>query len=92
MGTKELKQCTVRTKILRAGPIRAAKAEQRKKISSTGTTSPNVNEPAKEGHLSFVLLESRFISVSTLSRGHSSLFSLVVPECFVNIIGSYAGF
>jgi hypothetical protein len=36
-------------------------------------------EPTKEGPLSFVLFESPFSSVSTFSRGHPSLLSLVVP-------------
>ncbi len=34
------------------------------------------HEPAKEGTLSFVLLESSFTSVSTVSRDHPSLVSL----------------
>jgi hypothetical protein len=34
------------------------------------------NEPTKEGHLSFVLLESPFLSVSTVSRGQPSLVFL----------------
>jgi hypothetical protein len=33
-------------------------------------------EPTKEGPLSFVLFESPFTSVSTVSRGHPSLVSL----------------
>jgi hypothetical protein len=36
------------------------------------------NEPTKEGPPSFVLLESPFTSVSTVSRGHPSLVSLVL--------------
>jgi hypothetical protein len=36
-------------------------------------------EPTKEGPLSFVLFESLFSSVSTVSRDHPSLASLVVP-------------
>jgi hypothetical protein len=35
------------------------------------------NEPTKERPLSFVLLESPFTSVSTVSRGHPSLVSLL---------------
>jgi hypothetical protein len=35
------------------------------------------NEPTKEGPLSYVLLESPFASVSTVSRDHPSLVSLV---------------
>jgi hypothetical protein len=34
------------------------------------------SEPTKEGPLSYVLLESPFASVSTVSRGHPSLASL----------------
>ncbi len=34
------------------------------------------NEPTKKGPLSFVLFESPFTSVSTVSRGHHSLVSL----------------
>jgi hypothetical protein len=34
------------------------------------------NEPTKEGHLSFVLFESPFTSILTVSRGHHSLVSL----------------
>jgi hypothetical protein len=34
------------------------------------------NEPTKEGPLSFVLFESQFTSVSTVSRGHPSQVSL----------------
>jgi hypothetical protein len=35
------------------------------------------NESTNEGSLSFVLFESPFTTVSTVSRGHLSLFSLV---------------
>jgi hypothetical protein len=35
------------------------------------------NEPTKEGHLSFVLFESPYTSVSTASRRHPSLDPLV---------------
>jgi hypothetical protein len=35
------------------------------------------NEPTKKGPLSFVLFESPYTSVSTVSRGHPSLVSLV---------------
>jgi hypothetical protein len=35
------------------------------------------NEPTKEGPLSFVLLVFPFVSVSIVSRGHPSPFSLV---------------
>jgi hypothetical protein len=36
------------------------------------------NEPTKKGFLSFVLFESPFALVSTVSRGHSSIVS--APE------------
>jgi hypothetical protein len=36
------------------------------------------NEPTKKGSLSYVLQESPFASVSTVSRGHLSLVSLSV--------------
>jgi hypothetical protein len=38
------------------------------------------NEPTKKRPLSFVLFESLFTSVSTDSRGHPSLVSLVIPN------------
>jgi hypothetical protein len=52
-------------------------SQGRIKIYCTGTTSPR--EPTKEGPLSFVLYESPFTLVSTVSRGqvHPSLVSLV---------------
>jgi hypothetical protein len=37
------------------------------------------NEPTKKGALSFVLFEYPFASVSTVSRGHPSLVSLLAP-------------
>ncbi len=52
-------------------------SQDRTKISFTGTMSPN--EPAKEGPLSYVLLESPFASVSTVSSGHPYLVSMVLP-------------
>ncbi len=63
-------------------------SQNRIKISSTGPTSPmnqprrdpchdKPNEPTKEGPLSFVLTGSPFTSVSTVSRGHPSLVSLL---------------
>jgi hypothetical protein len=56
-----------------SGPTRAAKTA---KISCTGTPSPTY-QPRKDP-LSFVLFESPFTSVSTVSRGHSSLVSLLM--------------
>ncbi len=52
-------------------------SQDRPKFSFTGTMSPN--EPAKEGPLSYVLLESPFASVSTVSSGHPYLVSMVLP-------------
>ncbi len=39
------------------------------------------NEPIREGTLPFVLFESPFTSVSTVSRSHPSLVSLVPGDC-----------
>jgi hypothetical protein len=64
-------------KIFCVRPTRAAKARQNIKISYTSTTSP-INQPV-EGFLSFVLLESPFVTVSMASRGHPTLVSLVAP-------------
>jgi hypothetical protein len=60
-----------RKKIFSTGPTRATKAEQ-----NLLYWHGKPNEPTKEGPFSFVLLESPFTSVSTVSRGHFSLFSL----------------
>jgi hypothetical protein len=64
----------VRKKIFCIGPTIAAKAEQ-KFLVHYWHDKPN--EPTKEVPLSFVLFESPFSSVSTVSRGHPSLVSLV---------------
>jgi hypothetical protein len=58
------------------GPTKAAKAKQN--LLHHGTTSP-MNQPTKKGFLSFVIFESPFTSVSTVSRGHPSLVSLETP-------------
>ncbi len=59
------------------------------------------NEPTKEGPLSFVLFESPFASVSTVSRSHPSLVSLeqtlvlfpkVVRLYNTNVAASVKGF
>jgi hypothetical protein len=57
------------------GPTRAAKAEQ-----NLVYRHGKFNEPTKEGLRSFVLFESPFTSVSTVSRGHPSQVSLVGRE------------
>jgi hypothetical protein len=64
----------VREKILCTGPTRAAKAEL--KFLIYGHNKPN--EPNKKGPLSFVLIESPFTSVSTVSRAHPSSVSPVM--------------
>ncbi len=71
MGTKKLRKCTANKKIFCAGPFRAAKAEQ-----NLLYRHDKPHEPTKKGPLSFVLFESPFTSVSTVSRGHPSLQSL----------------
>ncbi len=55
------------------GPTRVAKAEQKSLVPARQAQSTN-----REMALSFVLLESPFTSVSTVSRGHPSLVSLVL--------------
>jgi hypothetical protein len=75
MGAKKLKECTERNNFFFTGPTRAAKAEQKSLVLYQHDMT---NEPTKERPLSFVLLESPFTSVSTVSRGHPSLVSL--PE------------
>ncbi len=59
-------------KIFCTGPARAAKAEK-----NILQLHDKPIEPTKEGPLSFVLFESPFISVSTVSRGRPSLVSLI---------------
>jgi hypothetical protein len=54
-------------------PTRIAKTEQNLLYLHV-----NPNIPTKEGPLSFVLFESPFTSVSTVSRGHPSLVSLLM--------------
>jgi hypothetical protein len=56
----------------------AVAVQGRAKISCTYHGKPN--KPTKEGPLSFVLFESPFTSVSTVSRGHPSLVSLPTPS------------
>jgi hypothetical protein len=63
MGPKEFKLCMVRKKYYVLEPTRAAKTGQKSLVQ---TDKPN--EPTKKGPLSFVLFESPFTSVSTVSR------------------------
>jgi hypothetical protein len=58
------------------GLTRAGKAEQK----SLAPARHMSNEPTNtgKGQLSFVLFESPFTKVSTVSRGHPSLVSLVI--------------
>ncbi len=53
-------------------PTRAAKTTNKNLLYR----QKNPNEPTKEGTFSFVFFASPFTSVSTVSRGHSSLYSL----------------
>jgi hypothetical protein len=55
-------------KLFCTGPTRAAKAEQ-----NIFYRHDKPNEPTKDGPLSFVLSESPYTSVSTVSRGHPFL-------------------
>jgi hypothetical protein len=73
MGTKELKKCTTRKKYFILG--RREKPRQDKNLLYW---HDKPNEPTKERHLSFVLFES----VSTVSRGHTSLVSLVDTKSY----------
>jgi hypothetical protein len=54
-------------------------SQDRKNISCNGTKSPT-KETTKEGPLSYVLLETPIASVSTVSRGHPSLISLMLAN------------
>jgi hypothetical protein len=72
VGTKESKKRKVRKKYFLLG--RLEKPRQKKNLVYRHNKP---NEPTKEGLLSFVLFESLLTSVSTVSRGHLSLVSLV---------------
>jgi hypothetical protein len=50
------------------------------------------NEPTKEEPLSFVLFESPFSSVSTVSRGHPSLVSQRITFKLVRELGMLENF
>jgi hypothetical protein len=62
-------------KIFCIGLTRAAKAGQKTIYSHN-----EPNEPTKEGTLSYVLQESPFASVSTVSRGHPSLVKTLAED------------
>jgi hypothetical protein len=75
IGDKLIKIVFVEKKIFCTGPTGAPKAEPKKNLLYR---QYKPNESTKEGPLSFVLFESPFTSVSTVSRGqpHPSLDSL----------------
>ncbi len=75
MGTKELKLCMVRKKYFILGRL-----QQPRQNKSILYRHDKPNKPAKEGPLSFVLFESPFIPVSTVSRGHPSVISLHITK------------
>ncbi len=61
-----------------------------KKISCTCTTSPTNQQ--RQDPLSFVLFESSFTSVSTVSRGHHpSLVSLAMPGYWLDLLPDLRG-
>jgi hypothetical protein len=67
-----MKKCAMRKNIFCTGLTTAARQD---KNLLYWLDKPN--EPTKEGPLSFVLNKSSFASVSTVSRGHTSLVSLL---------------
>jgi hypothetical protein len=71
MWTKELKKCAVRKKYFVLGRL-----EQPRQNKYLFYRHDKPIEPTKKGPLSFVLFESSFASVSTVSRGHPSLVSM----------------
>jgi hypothetical protein len=78
MGTSQVKKGAVRNILLRTGLTRAAKARQK---STVLYWHEEPDEPTKEEPLSYVLQESLFASVSTVSsRDHPSLVSLVTSN------------
>jgi hypothetical protein len=72
-GDKGIEIVYSEEKIFCTGPTRAAKAEQ-----NLFYLHDKPNELVKKGPLSFVFFESPFTSVSTVSRGHPSLVSLII--------------
>jgi hypothetical protein len=73
LETKELKKCAVMEKY-----FVFSRLEQSKQNKSLLHRHDKPNQPTKKGLFSFVLFESPFASVSVVSRGHPSLFSLVL--------------
>jgi hypothetical protein len=68
-------------KIFCLGLTRAAKVEQKSIVPERES-----NEQTKEGSLSFVLFESSFTSVSTVSRGLPSLVSMVLATALERVL------
>ncbi len=75
--TNEVKECAWGKKIC-TRPTRAAKAGQKSLVPSQRTKQ-------RKDASSFVPHESPFASVSTVSRGHPSLVSLVLPLTFATV-------
>jgi hypothetical protein len=65
-------------KIFCTGLTRAAKAEQKSLVLAG--YAQRTNEPTKEGHLSLVLFEPPFTSVSPVSRGYPSPVSVSIES------------
>jgi hypothetical protein len=65
-------KCTVRKNYFVLGRL-----EQPRQDQNLLYCHDEPSKPTKEGPLSYVLLESPFVSVSAVSRGHPSLVSLV---------------
>jgi hypothetical protein len=81
-----VKQCTVRKKYFVLGRL-----EQPRQNKNLLCWHNQPNEPTKKGLLSYVLVESPFASVSTVSRRHPSLVSLAtttIPQPGVLILQS----
>jgi hypothetical protein len=79
MGTKELKKCPVRNV--------PSRPEQQRLKKNLFYRHDKPNKSTKEGPLSFVLFESPFISVSTVSWGRPSLVSLVSADKLSDKVG-----
>jgi hypothetical protein len=74
MGTQEVEMCTLRKNYFVLGQL-----EHSRQDKNLLYQHHELNEPTKEGPLSYVLLDSPFASASTVSRGHPTLVSLVAP-------------
>jgi hypothetical protein len=75
MGTNEGEKSGVREKYFLLGLL-----EQTRQDKNLLYPHDEPDKPIKEGPLSYVLLESPLASVSTVSRGHPSLVSLLVSQ------------